>query len=69
MKSKYKHSKKFHGKKMVNITHNLQRFNDDIIKYLEIKKEKIKESEKDQFEIDKMKVRFEAENNMLKTFL
>lgn len=54
---------------MVNITHNLQRFNDDIIKYLEIKKEKIKESEKDQFEIDKMKVRFEAENNMLKTFL
>lgn len=47
LRGKYKHSNKFHGKKMNNILHNLLKFNDDIIKYLETKKERNKKVEKD----------------------
>ena len=36
--NKYKNSEKFHGKLMVHIIHNLVKFNDDIIAYLEEKK-------------------------------
>ena len=42
LQNKYQRSEKPHYKQMINTLHSMEGFNNDIIKYLEVKKESLK---------------------------